>query len=187
MASFSATSLRSAYSRRSAQPRQPAMIGFRTRGDAGGPIITRAPVARASSSRGWLRSGSITTMLVARPVSASRCSSGIVIESSPVRMVASRTTRARSRSTGWRHTMDAAASAPVSVAAIQITPPACSANGGGSWHPPAGYCGRFPVYAPSSKPATLLSDAPPRHGIMAEAVSTPPISSMVSTVIRLAT
>ena len=144
-ASFSVTSALSAYSRRSAQPRQPAMIGFSTRGDDGGPIITRAPVARASSSSGWLRSGSMTTMLAGRPVSASRCSSGTVIGSSPVRMVASRTTRARNRSTGWRHTMDAAASAPVSVAAIQMTPPACSANGCGAWHPPAGYCGRFPV------------------------------------------
>ncbi len=43
--------------------------------------------------------------------------------SSPVTMVASRTSRARSRSTGWRHRTVATVSAPVSVAARQTGPP----------------------------------------------------------------
>ena len=85
--------------------------------------MTWAPVARAWSSSGWLASGSITTMLAGRKVCASRCSRGIVIVSSPVKMVASRTIRARIRSTGWRHTTAPAVTAPTSVAPRQTGPP----------------------------------------------------------------
>ena len=85
--------------------------------------MTWTPVARASSSSGWPASGSITTMLPGRKVCDSRCSTGIVMASSPVRMVASRTIRARIRSNGWRHRTVATVSAPVNVAPRRTGPP----------------------------------------------------------------
>ena len=119
------------------------MIGSSSRGDAGSPMMTRAPVGRASSSSGWLPSGSITTMLRGlRAVLASRLSRGMVSGSRPVTMVASRTNRDRSRSSGCRHSTDATVSAPISVAPRQTGPPSWKASGSGWRHRAQGEGGR---------------------------------------------
>ena len=159
------------------------MTGRSTLGDDGLPIMTWTPVARASSSSGWLASGSITTMLPGRNVCASRCSTGIVMLSSPVRMVASRTSRARIRSTGWRHTTVATVSAPVSVAPRQTGPPTWYASGSGTLQAPKGKDGGLPTYMSSTQPATAPGVCPARHVASDAEVRTPPISTIATTVV----
>ena len=105
-------------------------------------------------------------MLAGRRVSASRCSRGIVIASSPVNTIASLTNRARKRPSGCRHSTAAAVSAPISVAARQMICPSCKREGrlpradGGLRRPSGG----FPTYRPSTHATTTVLVSPPRQG-----------------------
>ena len=64
-----------------------------------------------------------------------------------------------------------------------MTPPYWKASDGGSWHAPNGYGGGFPTYRSSIQPTTAPSVWPPRHGVSAEHVSTPPITTIATTMV----
>ena len=161
------------------------MIGSRVRSDAGLPTMTWAPVARASSSSEWLSSGSMTTIRLGRPVSASRCSKGMVSGSSPVKMVASLTNRARNRAIGSRHSTATATSAPISVAPRQTICASCKASGGCPGQALVGYAvGGFPVNRPSTPATTDVPVSPPRHGARDDVPSAAPTATMATTAIN---
>ena len=103
--------------------------------------------------------------------------------SSPVKMVASRTSRARSWSTGWRHRTAATVSAPISVAPGRPGRRAGRPGAAAGVQAPMGKEGGLPTYRSSTQLATALGVWPRRHGISEAVVSTPPISTIATTVV----
>ena len=109
------------------------MDGHRAQGARrpGSAMITRAPVALASSSSGWFGSASTSTTWP-RPGSATSLPSrATVISSRPVITVSSPTKRVFRRSISARHSTATAAATPVNVAPRQTTRASSIASGGG--------------------------------------------------------
>ena len=148
----------------------------------GSAMITRAPVALASSSSGWFGSASTSTTLPLPDSATSLPSRATVISSRPVITVRSPTKRVFRRSISARHSTAAAAATPMNVALRQTTRASCIASGGapGQAAPPK-RSSIWPVNSASTQLCGAMTGAwPPAQGRNEASARITPTATMLS-------